>query len=171
MASVEKKPVKTTEQTELEILKDIENFDSILKHVQGVHRNGILMAKELIKQGRSTFARSLIVHIFKHDLSKFGRFEYNRFFSGDKKDEGQAIEHHRQVNAHHLDYYDKNSDMPEIEIACMACDLKTRSEEMSNNVMEYLRDKFCKQHDIGTGTKLYKDLAGFLKLIIARKFQ
>lgn len=153
-----------------ENLIDLENYRRIVSHIQRVHENGLKLAEELIKGGRSRFARRITIEVFKHDLSKFGEFEYTKFFSGDKEELKQAVAHHRWTNPHHIQYYEEYKDIPEVQLACMACDFKARSEEFGDNVKKYLKE-FCEEKKISVNTNFYKKLTGFLNLIIEDKFQ
>lgn len=156
--------------SDVKVDKDLENFNSILKHVKNVHSIGEELCRELIKSGRARFARKVIVEIYKHDLSKFQDYEFERFFSEDKKMIEKAIDHHQRINPHHIQYYDSYKEMPDIELACMACDLKARSEGFGSDVKGYFKS-FCEEKGITNNTNFYKKITGFLNLIIEDKFQ
>ena len=148
----------------------LEKFRKIVAHIQRVHENGIKLCEELIKESRERFARRVQVEIFKHDLSKLEDFEFSRL-SSQKEDEIKVgVEHHRTVNPHHIQFYDDYKQIPEVQLACMACDLKARSEEFGSDVKQYFK-KFCADNEITTNTNFYKKVTGFLNLIIEDKFQ
>jgi len=157
-------------EEEIKILKDLENYRRVISHLRKVHENGVKLAEKLIEIGRPRFARRVTIEIFKHDLSKLGQYEYVGFFSGEKDKLADAIRHHQLVNPHHLEYYESYKEIPELQLAIIACDLKARSEEFGNDVKTFLKG-FCEKKNISPGTDFNKKIKQFLNLIIEDKFQ
>ena len=80
-----------------------EHLDDLVRHIERVRENCLLLGKRLIASGRVHFGRLLIARGFVHDASKFHGIEWEYMRPDDSVPEVAkqlAIEHHRQTNAH-----------------------------------------------------------------------
>lgn len=156
------------------MLKTEEHLDNLLRHINLVREACILLGKRLISKGQEDFARILIANGHIHDASKFHGIEWEYLHAGkdvpkDKLD--LAIMQHQTTNSHHPEYWGGFENMPAIAIAEMACDLYARSQEFGTGLREWIKETFVERHDINTKGKKYKQLMGFVDLLLENEFK
>jgi len=147
----------------------IERCSKIFDHIQNVQEFCFKLAVELIKDSQQRLARQLLKRALSHDLSKFSDLEYYGMYSEDKAIKDLAINNHRSLNPHHIDYHVNLLDMQEVDLAEMACDLRARSVEFGSSVKDYVKD-FIEFRKISPNSKFYKSVTKYLNMIIEDKF-
>ena len=153
----------------LSVESELDRLEKIWSHIKNVQNNCYKLSRELVKEDRVDLARKLLQRAGRHDSSKFTDLEYYGMYSDDKLIKEIAINHHRNVNEHHLDYHSSPLDMDDLDLAEMACDLKARSSEFGTDIKEYVRS-FCESRNISVNTKFYKSIVKFLNMILEEKF-
>jgi hypothetical protein len=152
------------------------HLDALIRHLGLVRDACVLLGKRLIAQGRPHFGRLLIARGFVHDVSKFYGIEWEHMTveqSGPAESSAVrqlAIEHHRQTNDHHPEYWGGFANMPEICVAEMACDLYARSQEFGTDLRHWIRDKGVPRYDIDPSCEQMRWLEAFVETLLARPF-
>lgn len=138
---------------------------SIIGHVNRVRQNGETLINKLIDAGQKDLALRLAAAISVHDASKFTFIEFGGMYSENEDIKKAAIQHHRQINRHHLGYHATHKEMNDCDIAEMIVDMKSRSDEFGQNLIEFFK-KFVKEHKIKPQSAFYKKANYFIDLIL-----
>jgi hypothetical protein len=149
-------------------------LEAVLRHIENVRDNCLLLGQRLIEQGNEEFGRTLIANGLIHDNSKLHGIEW-LYLHEDVKETNEivfklAFQHHITTNAHHPEFWQSIDHMPEIYLAEMVCDCKSRSEEFGTDVHDWFVKKACKKYGISPQGKTYKHIKEFLDLLIDRRF-
>jgi hypothetical protein len=149
------------------------HLDNLIRHIGLVRDACIRLGKRLIDQGRPHFGRLLVARGFVHDASKFYGIEWEYLTTGKDVPEqvrDLAIEHHRQTNAHHPEYWGGFENMPEICVAEMACDLYARSQEFGTDLRQWIRETAIPRYRIDPSSEPFRWLEGFVEMLLAKPF-
>jgi hypothetical protein len=149
------------------------HLDALIRHISLVRDACVLLGKRLIAQGRPHLGRLLIAHGFVHDASKFYGIEWEYLTTGrdvPPQVRDLAIEHHRQTNAHHPEYWGGFENMPEVYVAEMACDLYARSQEFGTDLRQWIRDTAVPRYRIDPACEEYGRLETFVEMLLAKPF-
>jgi Family of unknown function (DUF5662) len=149
------------------------HLDALIRHIGLVRDACIRLGKRLIDHGRPHFGRLLIAHGFAHDASKFYGIEWEYLTTGQDVPPAvrdMAIEHHRQTNSHHPEYWGGFENMPEISVAEMACDLYARSQEFGTDLRQWIRDTGVPRYRIDPACEQLRWLEGFVEALLAKPF-
>jgi hypothetical protein len=151
-------------------MRDIERIHQLMRHIQGVQENCLILGEKLMGEGRFNFAKILIARGFAHDNSKFFGIEYD-YLSGDDSDKEKlklAIVQHNRTNPHHPEYWDGGiHEMPDIALAEMIADWKTRSEERGTSLVEWIEDEAMKRFNFTKNDPVYEKIMTFVKMLVA----
>jgi hypothetical protein len=150
------------------------HLDALIRHIGLVRDACTMLGKKLIAQGRPHFGRLLIARGYVHDASKFYGIEWEYMTTGQDvppQVRDLAIEHHRQTNAHHPEYWGGFENMPEICIAEMACDFYARSQEFGTDLRKWIRETAVPRYQIDTTGEQFAWLDGFVEQLLARPFE
>jgi|TARA_R110000787_G_scaffold98873_2_gene203283 hypothetical protein len=165
------KPTKQEAKDEKEKTLYLARLDSIVRHIQNVQSNALLLAERLIEQdGECELARQLVANSLGHDASKLFGIEWDYLLSDDKDKLKMAIEQHNKTNTHHPEHWGGIKEMPRVYLAEFICDIKARSSEFGTDVKNWLKDEATKRYNFTTGSRVYKDLLYFLNLLLEQKF-
>jgi hypothetical protein len=154
-------------------MDDLDKIESIIRHLENVQRNCILLGKRLIEQGKFELGRLLIANGFIHDNSKFYGIEWSEL-SPSNADKGKlslAVQHHNHTNSHHPEYWGNIKNMPEIYLIEMVCDWKARSTEFGSSVMEWVDEQATKRYCFTKEDKVYADIVKYLSLLCDQPFK
>ena len=164
-----KKAVKQKAKIE----ETLANLRGIVRHIRNVQENCILMGEKLIESGDIELGKNLIANGMKHDNSKFHGIEYEYMAplyasQGSSEDTKKmklkmAITHHAQTNNHHPEAWENIHTMPEVFIAEMVCDWKSRSEEFGASLQDYIQNQAMKRFIFDENDKVYKQIMKFVK--------
>lgn len=174
MSEEKEQKVSAKEQAKIEKENSIylARLDSVVRHIQNVQSNALLLAERLIEQDNECeLARQLVANSLEHDKSKLYGIEWDYLLSDDKEKLKMAVEQHNKTNAHHPEHWGGIKEMPRVFLAEMACDIKARSSEFGTDVKDWLKEVATKKYDFSTGSKAYKDLMYFLNLLLESRFQ
>jgi len=118
--------------------------------------------KRIIQEKKGIPAELLRERAETHDISKYSKDEYipyvwlswwykennsGREFVYPKyiKDKvNKATEHHIRTNKHHPEFYSNTKDMTKLDIAEMVADWASMSQELKNNLKEWVKDNIDK---------------------------
>lgn len=150
-------------------------LDALVRHIENVQANCLLMGERLVEKGELDFGRRLIANGFIHDHSKFGGIEWE-FLHGDIKETHPeqfelAARQHTHSNFHHPEYWISIHEMPRIFLAEMVCDWAARSQEFGNDLREWTREKASKKFDFTFQSKVYKEIKFFVEMLLDPAFK
>jgi hypothetical protein len=180
---VKKKPIVNntiviTRKVKKNIDLYLKKIKSIVNHIQGVQDNCLLLGEKLIEAGEIELGKQLIANGFIHDNSKFYgiEFEYmavNPTTEQDKKLKlKMAVHHHTSTNKHHPEAWSAGiTDMPDIFLAEMACDIKSRSEEFGTNLREWIDVVATKKWSFTKDSPTYSKLMKYVNLLCNVPFE
>jgi len=138
---------------------------SIINHINRVRQNGEILINKLLDHGQNELALRLAAAISVHDASKFTFIEFHGMYSENEDIKKAAIQHHREINSHHLSYHLSHKEMSECDIAEMIVDMKSRSDEFGENLNDFFK-KFSKSHKITPQSSFSKRANYFIDLIL-----
>lgn len=138
-----------------------------------MRNNCIVLGKKLIDQGREEFGRLLIARGFRHDNSKFSGIEWNFLHQGNeiaKTKIALAAKHHAETNSHHPEYHGGFNNMPDIDIAEMACDSLARAMEFGTDLREWIDGDGMKRYGFTNKDENYILLMKYVDLLLEDSF-
>ena len=152
---------------------DIKQLDDIIRHIQLVHENCIILGKRLLEEGQPFLGRMLIYNGFQHDVSKFigSEWEHMKFVDVKKLNKEQkiclktAIEDHNHSNQHHPEFWESIHKMPEVYLAEMVCDWKARSNEFGTSLEDWVNEQASKRFGFDKNDEVYKKIKYFMDLL------
>lgn len=153
----------------------IKRIDAVQRHIANVQENCNILGKKLIEQGKVQLGLALIANGQIHDNSKLRGIELE-YLHPDQKDKNPvhfdlALRLHRQLNPHHVEFYENIDQMPDVFLAELVCDICARSAEMGEDTRDYLKDKFAKQYKLNINGKIYKKIKGFIDMLLEKPFK
>lgn len=154
-------------------------LEDLLRHVQGVHENCILLGRRLRDNGEAELGIKLISNGFKHDLSKFSGIEW-RFLQTrpkkkrTKKDQQQikiGIDQHTSTNPHHPEYWGNIHSMPDVYVAEMVCDWKARATEFGTSLIDWIHEDALKRFSFSKDDPVYQKIKKYTELLCNKPFE
>jgi len=153
-------------------------IDNIVKHVNRVQENCIILGKYLISSGKIDLGVTLIANGYCHDVSKFKGIEF-QFMSPTqptKEDEAKlklklAIQHHQKVNPHHVEHWQSIHDMPDVYLCEFCCDILARSQEFGTNLREWIDDEATKRFNFSKEDEVYKKIMEYVDILCQSPFE
>ena len=82
-----------------------------------------------------------------------------------------ALRQHVTTNPHHPEYWRGIKAMHPDYLAEMVCDWHARSSEQGTDLMEYVKDRATERFKFTTRDRVYKDIKGFVTMLLERKFK
>ena len=156
-------------------MDNIERLDKVVRHINHVRDNCIVIGEKLIKKGEDDFGRRLIANGFIHDASKFGGIEWLYLHDDVKEKELEkfelAVKNHVTQNPHHPEYWHGIENMPRIYVGEMIADWAARSSEFGNDLREWISESATKKFKFTKSGKVYKQLKEFLELLLEQPFK
>ena len=171
--------MKRSDKIRREAEETMRKIRDISKHIRNVEDNCLLLGERLIMRGEIDLGKRLIANGYVHDASKFGGVEFE-FMSPGKSytEEGAklklklAVHHHRLTNPHHVEFWSNGiSDMPDVYLCELVCDLKARSEEFGTALMDYIDNEGLKRWDIDKDNPVYKKILDYVGLLCSKPFE
>ncbi len=156
------------------MLTPVEHLDNLVRHIELVRENGLLLGKKLIAKGQPEFGRILIANCFVHDASKFYGIEWEYLHAGKDVPEDKlklAICQHVSTNSHHPEFYGGFEFMPAISIAEMVCDITARAQEFGTGLKDWIDDVFIEKHKINKRDRKYKQMMEYVNLLTENSFK
>jgi len=163
------------------IEETILNLRGICRHKQNVLENTIILGEKLVEQGEINLGKNLIANGYSHDISKFFGIEWAEMAPNTAKNEQPdketkkmklklAIANHNQTNLHHVEAWGCISEMPDVYLAEMCCDLLARSQEFGTSLMDYIDDEGIKRWKISKDESVYKKIIKYVNLLCEKPF-
>jgi hypothetical protein len=151
----------------------------LTRHIRNVEDNCVLLGNKLIESGEIELGKQLISNGFVHDASKFSGIEFEFLTVGAPIEEENAklklklaIHHHQCTNSHHPESWAAGiHDMPDVYLAEMACDWKSRSEEFGTNLREWVDDFATVKWGFSKTDEVYKKITRFVDLLCNKPFE
>jgi len=158
---------------------DIEILDGIIRHIQNVQSNGIILSKKLIENGEDHLGRLLLYNIFEHDKSKFLGTEWEhlkikktkKLKVSEKNGFLNALDHHQKTNPHHSEYWGGIENMPNVYIAEMVCDWAARAREFGSDIREWIDNDAIKRYNFKKNDAVYNNIFKYVNLLYDKPFE
>lgn len=155
--------------------KDLDHLNSIVRHINKVRENCLVLSDRLIKNEEFTLAKDLLAVGLKHDVSKIENdieWEYLRDEFKDKPEFKLAFKSHLSSNPHHPEYWSGGiSEMPRVYIYEMVADWKARSEEFGTDLRDWVKNVALEKYSIPTQGRVYKEIKHALDLLLDKPFK
>ena len=130
--------------------KLIKHIEETLMHKQYVLESAKILSEYLINIGNPSVALMLVKRCSCHDDSKFSLQEISvlskidnpsNFRNADTdltEAEKELVRLHGTHNRHHPEYFDKITEMKDLDLMEMACDCNARSMEYGTDLLEFI---------------------------------
>jgi hypothetical protein len=150
----------------------IDRIRKLKRHIRNVQDAAELLGERLIENGEVELGRRLIANSLMHDNSKFHGFEWDHL-EDDLLNPLKviAIQHHKQVNPHHPEYWSDIKNVPPVYLAEMVCDWKARSTEFGTDLRKWIKETAFKKFGFTTSTAVYKQIKQYVDLLLDDKFK
>lgn len=145
-------------------------LEKVLNHIQNVQRFAQKLGIILIKNGEQELGRNLIANAQLHDNSKLKGIEFDHLFAGDEL-LAVTIQHHRNTNPHHPEYWGGIERMPEVYIAEMVCDFISRSTEFGTDVRSWIESSATKKYNFTMTDEVGTKISKFVDLVLEKPFK
>lgn len=155
-----------------QINREIKKINNLRRHISKVQDAAQILAERLIENGYSYLARKIVANSMTHDISKFRGIEWEYLVKVDGQEESKgdnlklAIHQHVTSNDHHPECWGSIDGMSQEAMADMVCDLHARASEAGTDLRSYVKEVFCKKHNITTKGKAYKRMKKFIDLLL-----
>ena len=151
---------------------------SITRHIRNVEDNCLILGERLILRGEIELGKQLIANGFVHDASKFTGIEFEYLSLNNPTEENNklkmklAIQQHNTTNLHHAEAWSGGiKDMPDVYLAELVCDIKSRSEEFGTSLVDYINNVGMKRWNITEEDDVYKKMMEFINLLCEKPFE
>jgi hypothetical protein len=157
-----------------EYINDIKYLEDVLRHVQLVQQNCLVLAKKFIEEGNSLLGRTLVQNSMSHDASKLIGMEWQcmklhsektRLNKSEQQLLAQAVQHHSFTNEHHPEHWGTIHDMPEIYLIEMVCDWKARATEFGTDLRKWIEDDATKRFAFKKSDDVYDRIAQYVDML------
>lgn len=155
----------------------MDKIRAISRHIRHVEDNCLVLGEKLIEAGQLGLGKQLIANGFVHDASKFHGIEWLYMSPGQPTAESEAklklklaIQHHNHTNLHHPEAWGSIHEMPDVYLAEMVCDIKSRSEEFGTSLREWIDSDATKRFNFTEQDEVYKKIMHYISLICATPF-
>jgi hypothetical protein len=151
-----------------------QHLDNLVRHIDLVRENCLLVGKRMIEDGQKEFGRLLIARGFVHDKSKFYGIEWDALHIGPDVDEvllEAAIKQHTRTNDHHPEYWGGIEFMPKLAIAEMVCDWYARSQEFGTSLKDWIIDNAIDKYKIEKDSLNYDYINMFTNIATKNSFK
>lgn len=150
-------------------------LDILLRHIENVRNNCIILAKKLEERGEADFALKLIANGQIHDNSKFHGIEWE-YLHGDVKESNpelflNAAKQHIFNNPHHPEYWQNIQEMPRIYLAEHCADILARSQEFGQCLWDWIENEGMKKYGYTKKDKVGKQVKEFVSLLLETSFK
>lgn len=156
--------------------QDVKKLDDLVRHIQGVQSNCLLLGKRLIENGDLELARTLIANSMLHDASKFRGIEWD--FLGKSNVGGdmlvEAVRQHNRTNPHHPEYWGEHGGihkMPLVYVGEMVCDWKQRSNEFGTSLVDYINFKATVRFGFTKDDIVYSIIFSYVNMLLDTPFK
>lgn len=152
--------------------KTISKIRTLLRHINNVQENCLILGEKLIEKGEVQLGIHLIAKGQLHDNSKFYalELEYLDPKNEDKEKLNLAIQQHNQTNDHHPEYFGSIKEMPKICLAELVADWVSRSGEMGTSVRDWINEEATVRFGFTKDDEVYKQIMEFVDLLCDKPF-
>jgi hypothetical protein len=150
-----------------------EHLDDLVRHINMVRDNCLLLGERLMNEGRVKFGLALIARGFSHDVSKFAGIEWDYLHAGKDTPKEQlalAVKQHNHTNDHHPEFWGGIEEMPPLAVAEMVCDWLARSQERGTNVRDWIKSEGIERFKIDVNGEQYKLIQEYLNILLQDSF-
>ncbi len=135
-----------------------------------------------MEDGEKELGLRLIANGQVHDHSKFFGIEYRWLNDGAWPLVAQdatnlalfnAAKHqHVTTNAHHIEFWPGGADeMDRLHMAEMVADWHARASEQGTCLISWVKEVATKKYEFSTSGRVYKELKGFIDLLLDKRFK
>jgi hypothetical protein len=170
--------MKRSDRLKREAEQTMEKIRAIARHIRNVEDNCVLLGEKLLDLGEIDLARNLVANGMVHDASKFFGIEWENLSLGNPTEETAkmkmrlAIRHHQTTNKHHPEAWPRGiKEMPDVYLAELACDWKSRSEEFGTDLRNWIDEEATKRFGFTKEDKTYKDIMRYVDLLCDKPFE
>ncbi len=148
----------------------------LLRHLDNVRANCLLLGERLIDKGEVDLGLRLIANGYIHDNSKFYGVEWEHLHDDVKEENpdlflASAKQHISSPhNMHHPESWDGIENMPRLFLAEMVCDWAARSSEFGNDLRDWIKDVATKKFKMTVQSKVYKEIKELVDILLDKKF-
>lgn len=154
-----------------------ERLSILRRHIEHVQESAYLMAERILKNDDKAdvfLAHELVTNVQGHDQSKFQGIEW-KYLHDDVKETNPdlfqlAWEQHVLTNPHHPEYWSGIEHMPDVYLAEMVCDWRSRSTEFGTDLRSWIKDSATKRFNFSTSGKVYKKIKRFVDFLLDKPF-
>lgn len=163
-----------------EYIKEIKYLEDVLRHIELVQQNCLVLAKKLIEDGKSLLGRALIQNSLRHDASKLIGMEwkYMKLFHEKAKlnkteqtSLAQAVEHHSFTNEHHPEHWGTIHNMPELYLIEMVCDWLSRANEFGTDLRQWIDEEATKRFNFKKTDPVYNIILKYVDMLCKPKLE
>jgi len=152
-------------------LEGFKFLEELSRHIDLVRGNASLLAKRIWERGESgdqEFAKKLMCNVGKHDETKFFGIEWDHLRPGNTNLDllKQAHAQHVISNPHHPEHWGGMNSMPDIFLAEMVCDWKSRSDERGSDLRQWIKEFALSKYSISSKGKAYKKIKEYVDLLL-----
>jgi hypothetical protein len=150
-----------------------DRLDDIVRHINNVSDNCMLLGKRLIAIGMVDLGRLLIANGFIHDNSKFYgvEWDYLNDTTGDSDLLKIAISQHNRTNPHHPEYWGNIELMPKIYVAEMVCDWKARATEFGTSLQDWIDVGAAEKFGYKKDSEIYRRIVYYAQMLCDKPFK
>jgi hypothetical protein len=169
---------KSKKKSQVNAQETMDKIRAIARHIRNVQDNCLLLGEKLIANGELELGKQLIANGFEHDLSKFRGIEFEFMAPGTlSEEEGAklklklAIQQHNTTNKHHPENWAKAiNDMPDVFLAEMVCDWKSRSEEFGTALRDWIDITATKKWNFVKNDEIYERVMKYVDMVCEKPF-
>ena len=155
-------------------MKTINNkIDDIIRHIEHVRDNCMLLGERLINCGRVDMGRLLIANGFIHDNSKFYGVEWD-YLNDETNDPALlkvAVSQHNRTNKHHPEYWGGIELMPSLYTAEMVCDWKARAGEFGTSLQDWIQTGAAAKFGYSLDSEVYRKVMYYTEILCDKPFK
>lgn len=161
--------------TEEEIKESLDRMENVLRHIENVRDNCIMLGKKLMADGELLLGRQIIAQGLRHDNSKLHGLEWERLHPDTAKTKLEAaiLQHNTSPdNAHHPEAWAGGiEEMSRAFLGEMVCDWASRAAEFGSSLREWVDEGAAKRFGYKKGDKIHKQLTEFVDMICDKPFK
>ena len=149
--------------------------DNLLRHIDNVRNNCILLAEKLIDNGEVALGHQLMAKGYCHDQSKFHGIEWT-YLNEEAREKcpdlfKAALLQHVSGNRHHPEAWAGGiKQMDRLHTAEMVCDWAARSSEFGKDLREWIKKEATKRFDFTLQSGIYKEIKGLVDMLLDKSF-
>lgn len=155
---------------------EISRRKSIIRHIQHVRDNCLILGESLIEVGDVELGHQLIANGHIHDYSKFTGVEWLYLNDAAKKNKPELFQaahtQHVTSNLHHPEAWAGGiKDMSDVYLAEFVCDVSARSSEFGTDIRAWIKEVATEKYKFTTSTRVYNSIRKFLDLLLEQPFK